>query len=121
MYYKREVFVMNDIYGQPYEDYGCNNTSHKKPYPQHPSKKTEQCKQPDQCKKPCGTVFRVFIPAGASIELLNLVELTSPSGICLIVRLPFLCKECKECKPHHDYNSLFDTIKSLGGTIEAVE
>ncbi len=47
------------------------------------------------CRQVAGTVLRINIPAGATINLLNLVELTSPSGICLIVRLPFLAGECK--------------------------
>ena len=42
------------------------------------------------CPQLPGTVLRIFIPAGAVINLLNLIEVTSPSGICLIVRLPFL-------------------------------
>ena len=37
-----------------------------------------------------GTLLRVFIPPGAVINLLNLIEIASPSGVCLIVRLPFL-------------------------------
>jgi len=37
-----------------------------------------------------GTLLRVFVPPGAVINLLNLIEVASPSGICLIVRLPFL-------------------------------
>lgn len=50
------------------------------------------------CNRPCetrcgplpGTLLRVFVPPRAVINLLNLVEVASPSGICLIVRLPFL-------------------------------
>lgn len=72
----------------------------------------------DACtKQPCGAVFRIFIPAGTTINLLNLIELTSPSGICLILRLPFLAGECK---PTHNYDRIFDTIRRSGGTVEAV-
>jgi len=43
---------------------------------------------------PCGplpgTLLRVFIPPGATINVLNLIEVASPSGICLIVRIPLL-------------------------------
>ena len=39
---------------------------------------------------PPGTVLKVHIPAGAVINLLNLLEVTSPQGISLIVRVPLL-------------------------------
>ncbi|QUH26983.1 hypothetical protein [Serpentinicella alkaliphila] len=42
------------------------------------------------CPQLPGIVLRIFIPAGAVINLLNLIVLTSPSGICLIIRLPLL-------------------------------
>lgn len=42
--------------------------------------------------KPCpqlpGTLLRVYVPAGAVLNLANLLELTTPSGICFIVRIP---------------------------------
>lgn len=44
------------------------------------------------CPQLPGTVLRVSIPPGATINLLNLVELTSPGGICLILRLPILSR-----------------------------
>lgn len=44
----------------------------------------------NKCGPLPGTIFRAFVPPGAAINLLNLVEVASPSGICLIVRLPFL-------------------------------
>lgn len=49
----------------------------------------------ERCEQLGGTVLRINIPAGAEINILNLVELASPSGICLILRLPFLGGECK--------------------------
>lgn len=42
------------------------------------------------CKPLPGTIFRAFVAPGSAINILNLVEVASPSGICLIVRLPFL-------------------------------
>jgi len=50
----------------------CNNISHPK------------------CGPLPGTLLRAFVPPGAVINLLNLIEVASPSGICLIIRLPFL-------------------------------
>jgi hypothetical protein len=70
------------------------------------------------CRQVPGTVFRINIPAGATINILNLVELTSPAGICLILRLPFLAGECG---PSHNYDRMFDAIRRAGGSIESVE
>lgn len=60
-----------------FENHECSNHEHS-PCPQLP-----------------GTILRIYVPAGAEINLLNLVELTTPSGICIILRLPFLGGECK--------------------------
>jgi len=46
--------------------------------------------QASPCPQLPGTIAKFFIPDGAVINLLNLIEISSPSGICLIVRLPFL-------------------------------
>jgi hypothetical protein len=74
---------MNNIYGQPINNRCSHDNSDIRPI------------QQGQCKQLAGTVFRINIPAGAEINVLNLVELTSPSGICLILRLPFLAGECR--------------------------
>lgn len=67
-------------------------------------------------KKPCpqlpGTILRIFIPAGAVINLANLLEVTSPSGTCLIVRIPLL-GGCSS-----DFTNIIDTIKQAGGRVE---
>jgi hypothetical protein len=79
--------------------------------------------QNESCRQVAGTVFRINIPAGATINILNLVELTSPAGICLILRLPFLSGECKPhgCNPPHGYEQMFDAIRRVGGTVEPVD
>jgi hypothetical protein len=83
------------------------------------SQSLQPMNQENSCRQVAGTVFRIFIPAGAAINILNLVELTSPSGICLILRLPFLSGECKpNC---HNYDNMFDAIRRAGGTVEAVD
>lgn len=74
------------------------------------------------CKKgtgePCpqlpGTLLRIFIPAGAVINLLGLLELTSPSGICLIVRIPLFNNSGPSL------NAIVDSIRQAGGTIEVI-
>ncbi len=52
--------------------------------------------KPEPCPQLPGTIIRIFIPKGAEINLLNLIEITSPSGICLIVRSPILDKDKKK-------------------------
>ncbi|MDQ2086534.1 hypothetical protein RBH29_08865 [Herbivorax sp. ANBcel31] len=76
------------------------------------------CKKPhvpkkDFCPQLPGTVLRISIPPGAVINLLNIVEVTSPGGICLIIRLPFLGKKSK-------LGGIFDSIRDAGGEIEVL-
>jgi len=63
------------------------------------------------CPQQPGTLIRVFIPAGAVINLANLIELSSPSGICLLVRIPIL---------GGGTNTVLNAIKQAGGTVEYV-
>ncbi|MEW9121477.1 MAG: hypothetical protein AB2421_02115 [Thermotaleaceae bacterium] len=67
-------------------------------------------KQTD-CPQLPGTVVRINIPAGAVINVLNIFEITTPSGICLIVRIPLLGGRVS-------LGTLTDAIKKAGGTIE---
>ncbi len=83
---------------------------YKKPMP--PSKKP--C--PEKCPQLPGTLLRINIPAGAVINLLNFIEVTSPSGICLIIRLPGICG--KDNKSTLDIHKITDAIYKSGGTIE---
>lgn len=77
-------------------------------------------KQKEPCPQLGGTILRIFIPAGAVINLLNLIELTSPSGIYLIIRLPFLAKKSLHDCSVSDLAGIFDSIKRAGGTVEFV-
>jgi len=72
----------------------------------------------EACPQKKGTVLRIFIPGGAEINVLNIFEISSPSGICIIVRLPFLKRLCG-CSDN-DIAGLFDSIKQAGGCIELV-
>lgn len=65
----------------------------------------------DNCPQLPGTVLRINIPPGAVINLLNIIELSSPGGVCLIVRLPLLSGNL-------DLNSIVNSIKEAGGTVE---
>ena len=73
-------------------------------------------------KSPCpqlpGTILRIFIPAGAEINLLNIIEVASPSGICIIVRLPFLCGDHKNGL---GLLGLVNSIRNAGGTVEILQ
>ncbi len=73
-----------------------------------------QRKHPDICPQLPGTLLRIFIPPGAVINLLNLLELTSPGGICIILRVPLLGGAL-------DLSSVVETIQKAGGTVEIVE
>lgn len=82
-------------------------------YNQHYHTASVQSQQPyTPCPQLPGTVLRIFIPAGAVINLLNILELTSPTGICLIVRIPLLEGNSSGLQ------SLFDAIKQAGGRVE---
>ncbi|MEW9121552.1 MAG: hypothetical protein AB2421_02490 [Thermotaleaceae bacterium] len=65
------------------------------------------------CPQLPGTVFRINIPAGAVINLLNLIEIASPSGICLIIRLPILAGGI-------GWNTIAHSIAQAGGSIEVL-
>lgn len=77
------------------------------------------CPKPKPPVTPCpqlpGTLVRIFIPAGAVINLLNLIEFASPSGICLIIRLPFLGDHKKGL-----FNTFVNSIQASGGTVEVL-
>ncbi|MZP42731.1 hypothetical protein GTO89_06715 [Heliobacterium gestii] len=60
-----------------------------------------------------GTILRIFIPPGAVINLLNLIEVSSPGGICLIIRLPFLGSGST-----NTLQSLIQQVQAAGGTVE---
>ena len=77
---------------------------------QRPNEQSQnQCQPPTQR----GLLLRVFIPAGAVINLLNLIEVSSPSGICLIVRIPLLGGNLS-------VNDVMDRVKAVGGTCEVI-
>lgn len=69
------------------------------------------------CPQKKGTILRIFIPPGAEINLLDIIEVASPGGVCIIIRLPFLEKLCDK----HSVAGIFDSIKRAGGRIEFVE
>jgi len=69
----------------------------------------------NSCPQLPGTVLRINIPAGAVINLLNRIAVTSPSGICLIVRLPLLGGG------NFNIRSIINSIQAAGGSVEVVQ
>lgn len=85
------------------------------------SAENADCSRRDDCNNdPCptqpGTILRIFIPAGAVVNLLNLIEVSSPGGICIIVRLPFLSGSCGNV-----ISTVFKAVKEAGGSIDFVK
>lgn len=72
---------------------------------------------PPQCGQLPGTLLRIFIPPGAVINLANLIEFASPSGICFIIRLPFLGGSGNT----GNLDSIVNAVQSAGGTVEFVQ
>ena len=77
-------------------------------------------KKQDECPQLPGTLLRIFIPAGAVINLLNLIEVSSPSGICLIVRIPLLGDNSKDGRVF-SLSNIVSAIEELGGTVEVMD
>lgn len=76
------------------------------PMPMHPMHPVHPAPAPA-----AGTILRIHIPAGAVINLLNVAEVSSPHGISLIVRLPFLGGT-------GNFSSFVSAIQEAGGTVE---
>lgn len=71
------------------------------------------------CRQLPGTILRIFIPAGAVINLLNLIEVSSPSGICVIVRIPLLGGSESEAQGM-SLKNIVTAIENLGGSVEVM-
>jgi hypothetical protein len=69
------------------------------------------------CPEMPGTILRIYFPPGTEINLLNLLEVSSPGGICIIVRVPLLAGASDLSL---SLNSILDSIKKAGGRVEVV-
>ncbi|MDP4180457.1 MAG: hypothetical protein Q8942_05115 [Bacillota bacterium] len=65
-----------------------------------------------------GTISRIYIPAGATFNYLNLIEATSPSGISLIVRIPFLGGERDSAPGNVGLSEVLDIFRAAGVNVE---
>ncbi|WP_205842094.1 hypothetical protein [Natranaerobius trueperi] len=66
----------------------------------------------EKCPKEPGTLIRIYIPAGAVIDL-GPLRISSPDGICLIVSIPFLGK-----LTGLDVGEVMEQIQQAGGNIK---
>ncbi|MGI6526438.1 MAG: hypothetical protein ACOX25_03480 [Caldicoprobacterales bacterium] len=78
-------------------------------------------KRKEPCPQKPGTLIRIFIPAGAVINLLNLIEVSSPSGICLIIRIPLLGGLTGNDGSVLSLADIQDAVNKVGGTLEFME
>lgn len=66
--------------------------------------------EPPACPQQPGTLLRVYIPAGAVLNIANLLEVTSPSGICLLLRIPALGGQLS-------VDSIMKAVQNIGGSV----
>ncbi|MEG0773717.1 MAG: hypothetical protein RR409_10325 [Clostridium sp.] len=59
--------------------------------------------------------MQVNIPVGLSVNIGDLLELSSPSGICLIVKSPLL-----EAKNNLSLSGIIDGIRKAGIKVETI-
>jgi hypothetical protein len=74
---------------------------------------TSSVPSPNFCPQLPGTILRISIPPGAVINLLNIIELSSPGGICVVLRLPIL-------GGFGGLSTIIESIKEAGGSVEFV-
>lgn|GEM_PF-680225 len=85
------------------------------------SRHKDKCKDNKcpSCDQLSGTILRIFIPPGTVINLLNLIEVSSPSGICIIVRIPLLAGNSS--KPNNfSFENIISAIEKFGGSVEVM-
>jgi hypothetical protein len=85
-----------------------------------PQSREKKKKKDQPCPQLPGTLLRIFIPAGAVVNLLNLIEVTTPSGICLIVRIPLLGDNNVKDNRTFSLSNIVSAIEELGGTVEVM-
>lgn len=84
---------------------GINLTAWERSGDERPER--EHRRKPDkECPREPGTIIRIFIPAGAAIEI-GPLRITSPDGICLVISLQDL----------ENLDQLIDLIQQAGGSV----
>ncbi|EQB89403.1 hypothetical protein J2Z44_002607 [Clostridium punense] len=65
-----------------------------------------------ECPDMEGQIAKINLPPGFTIKLLGLLELTSPGGICLILRSPLISGT------NTNLESIIDAFKKSGITVQ---
>ncbi len=68
-----------------------------------------------------GTLMRVSIPAGTSVNFRDLVEVLSPTGMSVVVRVPLISSIATNGFKLPTLKTFADAIKTAGGTIELLK
>ena len=68
------------------------------------------------CPKEPGTIIRVFIPAGAVVDL-GPLRISSPTGICLVISVPLL----GDLLEGVNLANIVEWIQAAGGTVEVID
>lgn len=75
----------------------------------------------EECPQLPGSLIRINIPGGAVITLLDLLEVASPGGICLIVRSPKLGEElATNGETNSNRGSIIDMVKKAKAVIDVI-
>ncbi|AHF07146.1 hypothetical protein [Desulfitobacterium metallireducens] len=75
----------------------------------------------EECTKLPGSLIRINIPGGAVINLLDLLEVASPDGICITVRSPRLGEEhTADDETDSTRGSLVDMVKKAKAVIDVL-
>ena len=104
-------------------DYSSNcNTSTAKAVADNKDTAKKSCTSSrHKCPNSHGTISRIFIPAGATFNYLNMVEAMSPSGISLIVRLPFVDGKSADISENIGLTAVIDALRAAGVAVEIEE
>ncbi|MDP4094619.1 MAG: hypothetical protein Q8920_14835 [Bacillota bacterium] len=76
------------------------------------------CSSNQKCHAPGGTISRLYIPAGATFNYLNLIEVSSPSGVSLVVRIPFLGDSKGSAYQNIDLSDVLKMFRTAGVSVE---
>lgn len=77
----------------------------------------DQHHRPEPRPNPCeqkGTIICVEIPPGAVIRLANLLEISSPRGISLVIRIPLFGGNCNTAT----MSSIVNSLRQAGASVE---
>ncbi|MCX8130951.1 MAG: hypothetical protein N3I35_12745 [Clostridia bacterium] len=79
---------------------------------------TSKISPPSADSASSGSVLHISLPAGTEVELLNIIELISPSGVSLEARLPFIEGGGFSKLVSSELSKIINSIQEAGGTVE---